>query len=113
MFYQESQDQGASTIIPADIIRILYKNYRNSPAITQIANNILRLKNLRFGSIDKESNYLVESHSSQKGIITCLGCDNKAALLELNEKTKKSTKYAIIVLHDDLKQEVRKHFNTP
>lgn len=113
MLHQLSQDQKPLEMIPADIIRILYKNYRNSSVITQTANNILMLKNLRFGSIDKESNYLVESHTAQKGTITCLNSNNITALLELNEKTKKSTKYAVIVLHDDLKQEARKYFSTP
>jgi hypothetical protein len=107
MFYQESQNT------PADIIRILYKNYRNSPQITEIANNILRLKNLRFGSIDKESNYLIENHSAKAGTITCLASNNNEILSDLNKKTKKSTKYAIIVLHEDLKNEARKHFQTP
>lgn len=107
MFYQEAQNA------PVDIIRILCKNYRNSPQITDIANNILKLKNLRFGSIDKESNYLIESHSAKSGTVTCLASDNNNILSELNKKTKKSTKYAIIVLHEDLKNEVRKYFQTP
>lgn len=98
---------------PEDIIRILYKNYRNSPEIIEIANNILKLKNIRFGSIDKESNYLIESLATNHGSITCLDSNNNQALLELNEKTRKSTKYAVIVLHEDLKIEVRKYFKTP
>ncbi|EKD45254.1 MAG: hypothetical protein ACD_69C00365G0003, partial [uncultured bacterium] len=107
MFYHDSQDA------PVDIIRILYKNYRNSLEVTKIANNILKLKNLRFGSIDKESNYLVESRAVKNGAITCLASDNNGVLLELNNKTKKSTKYAVIVLHEDLKNEARKYFQTP
>jgi len=107
MFYQESQNA------PVNIVRILYKNYRNSPEITAIANNILKLKNLRFGSIDKESNYLIESQSAKNGTITRLASSNNDALVELNKKTQKSTKYAIIVLHEDLKSAVRKYFQTP
>lgn len=105
MFYQ--------TLEHAGIIRILYKSYRNSPEVTAVANNILKLKNLRFGSIDKESNYLVESVASKKGSINLCSFANKNFLLELNNKTKKSTKYAIIVLHEDLKNEARKYFNSP
>lgn len=107
MFYEESQNT------PTDIVRILYKNYRNSPEITQVANNMLKLKNLRFGSIDRESNYLVNSVSTKSGAITCLSSKNSNVLLELNDKTKKSTKYAVVVLHEDLKKEARKYFQTP
>ena len=39
------------------LIRILNTNYRNSPQVTEIANKILKIKNHRFGSIDKESHF--------------------------------------------------------
>lgn len=107
MLYQESQTT------PLDIIRILHKNYRNSLEITTIANNILKLKKLRFGSVDKESNYLIESQSVARGAVTCLALSDSDALVELNKQTSKSTKYAIIVLHEDLKARVRKYFQTP
>ena len=106
MFYQEEHD--AAT----DIMRILYKNYRNSSPVIEVANNILRLKNLRFGSIDKESNYLIESRADKTGTIMYLAA-NSSIMTELNQNTRKSTKYAVIVLHEDLKNAARKHFQTP
>lgn len=44
-------------------INILPNNYRNSQAINEIANKLLRLKNVRFGSIDRESCYLSNGQS--------------------------------------------------
>lgn len=105
MFYQNKD-------MPSEIIRILRKNYRNAQEITDIANNILRVKNKRFGSVDRESNYLVNSCSSDKGSVRLL-LHKDEILFELNIKTKKSTKYAVIVLRDELKSEARKYFQTP
>jgi len=96
----------------ADLTRILHKSYRNASAIVGLANKILKIKNARFGSIDQESNYLIESHNSLHGEIYCL-LDHKNILEELNNKTKKSTKFAIIVLRDEQKQEASHYFNTP
>ena len=95
-----------------DIIRILNTNYRNSPSVTTIANRILKTKNIRFGSIDRESHYLVKSQSTTKGEVYCL-IDNQIIRKEINDKTKKSTKFAIIVLQDSMKEKVKQHFQTP
>lgn len=97
---------------PTDIIRILNTNYRNSPSVTTIANRILKTKNIRFGSIDRESHYLVKSQSTTKGEVYCL-IDNQVIRKEINDKTKKSTKFAIIVLQDSMKEKVKQHFQTP
>jgi len=51
------------------ITRILQSNFRNSAAVTDLSNNILRIKQKRFGSIDRESNYLMNSLSEQAGEI--------------------------------------------
>src|SRR5690606_7828862 len=40
-------------------IHVLEVNYRSSQAITALANTLLKLKNARFGSIDRESTALV------------------------------------------------------
>ena len=48
-----------------DVLFLLTTNYRNSSSVTDIANRVLKIKQQRFGSIDKESNYLVESVDSQ------------------------------------------------
>jgi UvrD-like helicase C-terminal domain/AAA domain/Ankyrin repeat len=103
---------GQSTDYPAEIMRILNKNYRNSPNVTAIANKILKIKNVRFGSIDKESHYLVESQSKTNGNVYCL-FENDIVRNEINNKTRKSTHFAVIVLRDELKDQVRRYFQTP
>jgi superfamily I DNA/RNA helicase len=106
LFYNQATDY------PVEIIRILNKNYRNAPNVTAIANKILKAKNLRFGSIDKESNYLVESQSTTMGEVYCL-FENDAIRQEINKKTHKSTRFAVIVLRDDLKEKASQYFQTP
>jgi hypothetical protein len=81
LFYQ----QASTDHYPSEIMRILTKNYRNAPNVTAIANKILKIKNLRFGSIDKESHYLVDSHSVTPGEVYCL-LENPAIRDEINAK---------------------------
>ncbi|MEQ1812987.1 MAG: hypothetical protein ABL860_00840 [Candidatus Nitrotoga sp.] len=40
-------------------LRILSANFRNGLEATRITNHLLKIKQQRFGSIDRESNYLV------------------------------------------------------
>ncbi|MFH1319518.1 MAG: ankyrin repeat domain-containing protein [Bacteroidota bacterium] len=95
-----------------DVIRILNTNYRNSVQVTQLANTLLKIKNQRFGSIDKESTYLVEAISSKTGEVVFLE-DNNKIKHEFNQKTKNSTRFAVLVMRNEDKPEVRKFFNTP
>ena len=103
------QDEALQT---RDITRILTKNYRNSPEVTELANRILKFKNYRFGSIDKESHYLVESTTKMHGVVNCVQTEAKH-LQNINAKTSQSTHYAVLVLdqHDKLRAE--KIFATP
>jgi hypothetical protein len=94
------------------ITRILSVNYRNSMAVTHLANRILKLKNARLGSVDKESHYLIESRSRHDGAVIFL----KAAsdfVRELNQKTRKSIRVAVIVLRDEWKAHAARLFDTP
>ena len=95
-----------------DLIRILQTNYRNSPHVTEIANRILLLKNARFGSIDKESNYLVKSNGHVNGHVVYLQ-DKDTIRRELDAKTRASTRFAVIVMHPQQKAQAQQHFNTP
>ncbi len=106
LFYQE--DLTASQ----QVTRILTTNYRNSVAVTAIANRVLKLKNARLGSVDKESHYLIESRSPYDGEVIFLNAasDN---VRELNRKTRKSTQVAVIVLRDEWKAEAARLFETP
>jgi hypothetical protein len=96
----------------ADLIRILSTNYRNSPQVTELANRILLLKNARFGSIDKESNYLVQSNGHVQGQVVFLQ-DRDTIRRELDAKTRTSTRFAVVVMHAEQKAEAQQHFNTP
>jgi hypothetical protein len=78
----------------------------------QLSNTLLKIKNLRFGSIDKESNYLINTISSQKGEVLLMQ-DNDKIKSELNRKTQNSTHYAVIVADNHLKEEARRYFKTP
>ncbi|MDD9963355.1 MAG: hypothetical protein OXU70_14825 [Gammaproteobacteria bacterium] len=97
---------------PVDLLRILTTNYRNSLQVTETANRILRLKHARFGSVDRESNFLVSSNSDAAGTVTLLA--NEAdAIRELDHKTRQSTRFAVIVMHDGQKAAAKKQFHTP
>lgn len=107
LFYTHNELQA-----DADLIRILSTNYRNSPQVTELANRILLLKNARFGSIDRESHYLVHSNGHVHGDVVFLQ-DRDNIRHELNAKTRTSTKFAVVVMHDTQKAEAQQHFNTP
>ena len=106
LFYRERAEERK------EIIRVLHTNYRNSPQVTEIANRLLRIKSARFGSIDRESNYLVQPISQNQGEVSLLAAD-PAVLSELNQKTRKSTRFAVIVLRAEDKVQARAHFSTP
>ncbi|WP_257294244.1 UvrD-helicase domain-containing protein [Endozoicomonas sp. YOMI1] len=95
-----------------EMIRILQSNYRNAPVITHIANRILKLKHARFGSIDKESNYLVDSIGEHRGRLQLL-TDSQKVKQDLDSKTARSTRFAVLVMHPDQKATARQWFNTP
>jgi hypothetical protein len=104
LFYARAQE--------GKIARVLESNYRNAPQITALANRLLKVKQLRFGSIDRESNYLVKSVATTEGRVEFLENDPKL-VNELNQKTKQSAKYAVVVMRDEDKETARKQFQTP
>lgn len=93
-------------------LRILRTNYRNSPQVTAVANRLLQVKNARFGSIDRESTYLVNPISEKVGEVVYLN-DNPKTKQELNQKTKQSANFAVIVMSNEDKAEAAKVFQTP
>ncbi|MBT9098947.1 PhoH family protein [Methylovulum psychrotolerans] len=107
LFYKQADLQTSD-----ELIRILNTNYRNSPQVTDIANKILKVKNQRFGSIDKESHYLVESNGHNHGEVLFLQ-DTAAIREELDSKTRASTLFAVIVMTVDQKPAAQQHFRTP
>ena len=94
------------------ITKILTANYRNTPEVTELANRVLKFKNYYFGSIDKESHYLIKNTSEKHGTVSCLQ-DKMEIIKEVNIKTSKSTNYAILVLHEHHKDKARELFRSP
>ncbi|BBL75880.1 UvrD-helicase domain-containing protein [Methylomagnum ishizawai] len=93
-------------------LRVLRANFRNSHEATRVANTLLKIKHRRFGSIDRESNFLVDAVAGETGAVTVLN-DKDAVKKELNQKTKASTQFAVLVMRDEDKAEARRFFQTP
>ncbi len=98
--------------VSAPEINILHANYRNSQSVTELANRILRWKVARFGSVDRESNFLVACTSALEGK-TALLKDSPATRQQLNEQTAESIHYAVLVMRDEDKAAARQLFKTP
>lgn len=93
-------------------ISVLHSNYRNSPQVSDLANMLLKIKNARFGSIDRESNYLVHTVSQHKGEANLIEKKDNV-IADLNKKTARSTQYAVLVMRNEDKAEAQKLFKTP
>jgi len=93
-------------------VHVLGVSYRNSEAVTHAANRILRLKQARFGSIDRESNELMRPVPGEKGSVRAFSLSSPA-VRDLDEKTRRSTRVAVVVLREELKAEARQRFRTP
>lgn len=93
-------------------INILQANYRNAPHVTALANRLLRLKQARFSAIDRESHHLVKSCGQAEGAVRLLE-DREAIKQELNTKTARSNRVAVVVMHPEQKEPARRWFNTP
>lgn len=94
------------------VINILQANYRNAPHVTALANRLLRLKQARFSAIDRESHHLVRSYGRAEGIVRLLE-DREVIKQELNTKTARSNRVAVVVMHPEQKEQARRWFNTP
>lgn len=93
-------------------LSVLQANFRNTRSVTELANTLLKIKQARFGSIDRESNFLVQSASLQQGSVSLLAAKD-AALRELDTRTRASVHHAVVVLRDEDKADAREHFRTP
>ncbi len=104
MFYHQE--------LRGELTRVLATNYRNTPEVTHLANQLLRVKNVRFGSIDKESTYLVDSVAANQGSVDFFQ-DSSKIKQDLNRKTSQSARFAVLVMREEDKEEARKYFQTP
>lgn len=93
-------------------ISVLNANYRNAREITRVSNRLLKIRVARFGSIDRESNHLVQATTEQEGRIELIGPD-PATLARLDEAVRKNVDFAVIVLRDEDKARARQTFQTP
>jgi hypothetical protein len=106
LFYQVASQQDR------EVIRVLRTNYRNSKSVTDISNKLLMLKKARFGSTDRESNYLIESCAEGEGAVEVLATSEKM-LKDIDAKIRRSTRFAVVVLRDEDKFTAEKAFSTP
>ena len=91
---------------------MLQANFRNTQAVTQVANTLLKIKQARFGSIDRESNFLVQSTAGEPGEVVLIQAKD-AALKQLDAATRASARHAVIVLRDEDKAAARASLRTP
>lgn len=93
-------------------LAVLTANFRNGREATRVANTLLKIKHRRFGSIDRESNFLVDAIGGEPGQVVLM-TDKDAALRELDKSVRQSTRFAVLVMRDEDKAEARKRFSTP
>ncbi|HQC94245.1 MAG TPA: AAA family ATPase [Aquabacterium sp.] len=93
-------------------LQLLQANYRNTQAVTALANRLLKIKQARFGSVDRESNFLVRSTAAEPGQVQLVAAKD-AAIKALDAATRQSAQHAVIVLRDDDKPAARERFHTP
>jgi len=97
-------------------LSLLAANFRNSREATRVANQLLKIKHRRFGSIDRESNYLVEAVGGEAGRVVLIADKGNAgdeSKRELDRASRQSTRFAVLVMRDEDKAAARKHFSTP
>jgi hypothetical protein len=93
-------------------IHVLEANYRSSRTVCSLANTLLKIKNARFGSVDRESTALVRPASTLEGRVSGL-VKKDAVLRELEKRIRGSARVAVIVLTDDQKAEAKQKLATP
>ncbi len=93
-------------------LRVLSANFRNGLEATRVANQLLKIKHRRFGSIDRESNFLVQAVGGDAGQVALIP-DREATKRELDQKIRQSTQFAVLVMRDEDKVEARRYFATP
>ena len=93
-------------------LQVLRANFRNTEAVTALANTLLKIKHARFGSIDRESNFLVQSTAGEAGEVTLVPA-REPAIRQIDAATRASARHAVIVLRDEDKPAAKAQFKTP
>lgn len=99
-------------LAPRRHVEILRANYRNAVEVVEVANRLLKLKLARFGSVDRESHYLVDAAPGNRGAVELLS-DRDGAVSDLDKRTSRSVRFAVIVLREEDKAEAAQRFRTP
>lgn len=97
-------------------LSLLAANFRNSREATRVANQLLKIKHRRFGSIDRESNFLVQAVGGEAGRVELIADNGNVgdeAKRALDRASRESTRFAVLVMRDEDKAAARKHFSTP
>lgn len=111
MFWQGLAGGAAERAVSEPLL-VLQANFRNTRAVTSLANRLLKIKQVRFGSVDRESNFLVRSTTAEVGTVSLVAAKG-AAVQALDAATRQSVQHAVIVLRDDDKPAARARFRTP
>ena len=106
LFWQDQQQAEKQEL------RVLSANFRNGQEATRVANQLLKIKHRRFGSIDRETNFLVQAIGGEQGAVHLMS-DKETDKKTLDQQIKRSTQFAVLVMRDEDKVEARKHFSTP
>ncbi|MHB1543494.1 MAG: AAA family ATPase [Gammaproteobacteria bacterium] len=93
-------------------LQVLTANFRNGQEATRVANQLLKIKQRRFGSIDRESNFLVKAVGGAAGQVGLMS-DKDDVKKELDLRIRQSTQFAVLVMRDEDKVEARRYFSTP
>ncbi|MBV9949589.1 MAG: hypothetical protein JOZ69_22295 [Myxococcales bacterium] len=93
-------------------VHVLDANYRSSRTVSELANRLLKVKNARFGSIDKESTSLVRPVGELEGRVAGL-VKKDDVCRNLDRVARGSARVAVIVFSDEQKAEARRRFSTP
>lgn len=93
-------------------LALLTANFRNGRETTRVANMLLKIKHKRFGSIDRESNFLVDAVGDGPGRVVLMA-DKEAALRTLDQKIRHSTRFAVLVMREEDKAAARQRFGSP
>lgn len=96
----------------AGTVTALRVNFRNAREVTRVANTILKIKHARFGSVDRESSVLVDSAADEDGQVEILEA-TPGVTRALDDATRTSVNYAVLVLRDEDKAAARAAFGTP
>jgi hypothetical protein len=91
---------------------VLLANFRNTHRVTESANGLLKVKQACFGSVDRESNFLVQSTSGEEGDVSLVPAKD-AAPKALDKATRASVQHTVTVLRDENEAAAREQFRTP